>query len=237
MAYAEIRPVHVAELLSREGHPMARRVFAARARIEEADEAGGRDPRASARRTLGVAAGAMIVMGSVVGAVLGFDNGTAPAPSAAGEPVGVAPSILPNQGPPAPGQPQPAQPAVDDDDSTAPRFTNVSATDPAPRPAGKAGEIGAPASVKSPNVGAPRTSPEQPAQPEQPAPPAQPAQPAPERQAPAGPVESVTAPVTETVERTGTLGRTINDVVAPVTETVDDTLQPAMSLIGGLLSR
>jgi hypothetical protein len=231
VAYVEIRPVHVADLLSREGHPFAARVIAARDDRSAERDAEPRefDGRAVARRTLGVAAGAMIVMGSVVGGVLGLNNGDSThTPLAAGEPVGAQPS------PNTPGQPG-QTPAVEG--AVAPQFTNAAAAETAPRTgttgaAGAAGEIGAPASVKPPKVAAPPA-----AVPEQRAP----SRPAPEQPAPAppssGPVQTLAEPVTSTVEQTGTLGQTLNDVVTPVTGTVDNTLQPALSLIGGLLSR
>ncbi|HEV2783190.1 MAG TPA: hypothetical protein VGX25_27725 [Actinophytocola sp.] len=228
MAYVEIRPVHVADLLSREGHPFAARVIAARADRSAEKDAEPRefDGRAVARRTLGVAAGAMIVMGSVVGGVLGLNNGESThTPLAGGEPVGARPS------PNTPGQPG-QSPAVEG--AVAPQFTNAAAdTTPRTAPSGAAGEIGAPASVKPPRVAAPPAVPDQ----RVPTPPA----PAPEQPAPnppsSGPVQTLAEPVTSTVEQSGTVGQTLNDVVTPVTGTVDDTLQPALSLIGGLLSR
>jgi hypothetical protein len=52
------------------------------------------------------------------------------------------------------------------------------------------------------------------------------------QQQPAGPVQTVTEPVAQTVG-----GGTLSGTLAPVTSTVDDTLAPALSLIGGLLGR
>jgi hypothetical protein len=227
-----IRPVHVADLLSREGHPLAARVEAAReTRAKDADEPRDFDAGALARRTLGVAAGAMLVVGTVAAGVLGLGNdGSGPGPSTAssGEPVGA----LPGKG--SPGQPGIA-PAVDG--TTAPQFTNTAATESLPGDTmGPAGEIGAPVALKAPKVEPPRgdqagtlPAPRKPAA-QQPAPAPAPAQ-------PAGPVQAVTEPVTNTVEQTPAVGQTLSEVVTPVTGTVDDTLQPALSLIGGLLSR
>jgi hypothetical protein len=225
VAYAaEIRPVHVADLLSREGHPLAARVIAA-AREARAKDAAPKefDGGAVARRALGVAAGAMIVVGSVAAGVLGLNHGSTPGQTAAGEPVGAAPS----NGPAKPSNQTPAPQAV------AP-YTNTAATQSAPQGSAPAGQIGAPAMVAPPAAQAP--APVQKVQPPPAAPAAPAAQqpaPAPQQSAPAaGPVQSLSAPVAQTVG-----GTTLDNTLAPVTKTVDNTLQPALSLIGGLLGR
>jgi hypothetical protein len=208
-------PVHVADLLSREGHPLAERMNSARE--DEADAPG------SSRRALGMAAGAMLVIGAVVGGALGLGGGNTSSPTAAGEPVGALPgtggTVNPG-GPAGPASPGGA-PAGQD-------FTNSPAeAKPEPKP-----EIGKAASIKPPSdvqVNSPRPVQQAPT----PAPPPQQQQrvnPAPQQPS-QGPVGTLAAPVTETVSPT------LSDAVAPVTDTVDDTLQPALSLIGGLLGR
>lgn len=167
------------------------------------------------KRTLGFAAGAMLVAGAVVASAFGFNNGSSPVPSAAaGEPVGA----LPSKGAPAP---QAAAPAAVPD---AEQVTNPAAAEGEPRASSSPeGEIGRAASIKPPV---------QAKAPAAPAPaPNKPAAPAPQAPAP-GPVQSLAEPVTNTVG-----GSTLTGVVAPVTQTVDDTLTPALSLIGGLLGR
>jgi hypothetical protein len=163
-----------------------------------------------------MAAGAMLVLGTVVAGALGLNHGgPSPSPVASGaEPVGA----LPGHGPtPAPAQPAPAAP-----EAAAPvqqPFVNAAAAQNAKQePTGPAGEIGVPARVRPP---APVPNPPQRTQP---APAPAPQQPA------AGPVQTLTEPVTDTVG-----GNTLSGAVAPVTSTVDSTLQPALSLIGGLL--
>src|SRR5438876_1983072 len=191
VAYAaEIRPVHVADLLSREGHPLAARVIAA-AREARAKDAAPKefDSGAVARRALGVAAGAMIVVGSVAAGVLGLNHGSTPGQTAAGEPVGAAPS----NGPARPGNQAPAPQAV------AP-YTNTAATQSAPQASAPAGQIGAPAMVARPAAQAPAPvqKVQQPAAPAAPA--AQQPAPAPQQSAPAaGPVQSLSAPVAQSV--------------------------------------
>jgi hypothetical protein len=217
VSYAAIRPVHVADLLSREGHPLAARVTAAR-------EARGRDPEpakdfdagAAARRTLGVAAGAALVIGSVVAGAFGFTHSSSTAPSASGEPVGTAP-----------GKGAPAVPnEVAAPQTQAPQFTNTAVSEGLTQPAAAPdGRIGVPAKVAPPKAAAPAPKPAAPAVPAPP--PAAPAAPS----APsAGPVQTLTEPVATTVG-----GSTLSNTLAPVTQTVDNTLQPALSLIGGLL--
>jgi hypothetical protein len=200
-------PVHVSDLLSREGHPLADRMVAAK---EEHDaEAPG-----SSRRALGMAAGAMLVIGAVVGGALGLGGGNAGSPAATGEPLGALPGGTVNPGPGG-------APASQD-------FT--SSPEQAKPESEPAGEIGRPASVRPPaNVQAnsPRPAPA-PAPAPPVAPPQQRVDPAPAAQ---GPVGALAAPVTDTVSPT------LTNAVAPVTNTVDDTLQPALSLIGGLLGR
>lgn len=224
VSYAAVRPVHVADLLSREGHPLASRVTAARdARVQEPEKLDA----VPARRTLGVAAGAMMVLGTVVAGALGLNHHTpTAAPAAGGEPVGA----LPGKGSPGAPNQGPAAQAV------TPQFTNTAATsDGLTQPAGApAGQIGVPARVPPPPVqAAPAPRPVQPAAPKL----AAPAAPAPAPAAPApsapsaGPVRTLTEPVAQTVG-----GSTLGNAVAPVTQTVDNTLQPALSLIGGLLS-
>jgi hypothetical protein len=217
----QVRPVHVADLLSREGHPLARSVLAARDK---------HDPQAlvesssfAPRRTLGLAAGAALVLGTVVAGAFGLNHGQSATPTAAGgEPVGA----LPGRGAPPPVQPGqvgPQSPAAPEQ----PQFVNTAATQNAPAaqaPTGPAGRIGIPAAVPPPPPAAPQPKP--PVQ--QPKPPA-PAQAAPQAPAP-GPLQQTTTPVTNTVG-----GSTLTGAVAPVTSTLDNTLAPALSLIGGLL--
>ncbi len=206
-------PVHVADLLSREGHPLADRVNA-----ERIDPAA---PTANSRRGLGFAAGAMLVAGAVVASAFGFNNASDTTPSAApGEPVGA----LPSKGAPAGPAAAPA-PAVAPDAPDTEQVTNTAADEPAPE---SAGEIGRAASVKPPVKAPAPAAPVAPAPPVAKAPAAPPAPAAPAQ----GPVQTLTEPVTNTVG-----GGTLTNVVAPVTNTVDDTLTPALSLIGGLLGR
>lgn len=212
-----VRPVRVADLLSREGHPLR-----ARALAESVRRPDPRDSEPAPRRTFGMAAGAMLVLGTVVAGAFGLNQGPGGSQTAgAGEPVGA----LPGHGavPAAPLAPAPAQAP----EAAAPvqkPFVNTAATQDAKQdPAGRAGEIGVPAKVRPPaQAPAPK--------PPQNNPPAQQNQPAPAPQQQSGPVQSLTEPVTETVG-----GGTLSNVVAPVTSTVDNTLQPALSLIGGLL--
>ena len=210
----------MADLLSREGHPLAARVDAERTRRPDPrDLEAGPPPR----RTLGMAAGAVLVLGTVVAGALGLSHAPSTTPTAAaGEPVGA----LPGRGAPPvqPGQAAPDAPVQE-------RFVNAAATQSTPHASsGRAGQIGVPASVAPPAAPAapkaPRSNPpaQQPNQ--QP-----PANPAPQAPAP-GPVQTLSEPVTETVG-----GNTLTDAVTPVTQTVDHTLQPALSLIGGLLGR
>jgi hypothetical protein len=214
--------VHVADLLSREGHPLARRVLAARDRRPDA-----REPEVSVapRRTLGIAAGAALVLGTVVAGALGLNQSPGSTPTAgAGEPVGA----LPGHGHGAPAQPAQAAPGAPGAPVQQP-FVNTAATQRAPQGSlAPAGQIGVPAAVPPPVAApapkAPRSNP--PAQQ-----PNQPANPAPQAPAP-GPVQALSEPVTQTVG-----SPTLSGVVAPVTQTVDNTLQPALSLIGGLLGR
>jgi hypothetical protein len=223
VAYAEIRPVHVADLLSREGHPLAARVVAAR-QARSRDDAEARPKEfnagAAARRTLGIAAGTMLVAGAVAAGMLGLNHGSTPTSTAAGEPVGAAPS----KGAPAKSHETPAAQAV------AP-YTNTAAQQSLSQtPSGPAGQIGTPARVAPPVAKAPAQQPQAPRVQQPAAPAAQPAAvPAPSAPAP-GPVQSLAAPVAQ-----GVGGTTLDNVVAPVTQTVDNTLQPALSLIGGLL--
>jgi hypothetical protein len=208
-------PIHVADLLSREGRPLAASVTDER---DEPASTGG------SRRAIGFAAGAMLVAGAVVASAFGFTNGSAPTPSASGgEPVGA----LPSKGAPAVA---PAAPAAAKDDQGQKQVTNAAAAEKSAPGSSYSpdGEIGRAASVKPP-VQAPA--------PQAPAPqvraPQVPVQAAPPPQAPAaGPVQALAAPVADAVG-----GGTLSNVVTPVTNTVDDTLQPALSLIGGLLGR
>lgn len=215
MSYAAIRPVHVADLLSREGHPLAARVTAAReARGREPEPAKDYDAGAAARRTLGVAAGAALVIGSVVAGAFGFTHSPTTAPSASGEPVGTAPGKGAPAAPNAAAAPQ----------TQAPQFTNTAATEGLTQPAAAPdGRIGTPAKVAPPKA-APAPKPAAPAVPAPPAAPAAPSAPS------AGPVQTLAEPVATTVG-----GSTLSNTLAPVTQTVDNTLQPALSLIGGLL--
>jgi hypothetical protein len=223
----QVRPVHVADLLSREGHPLARRVIAARDRKH--DPQALLEPAFAPRRTLGIAAGAALVLGTVVAGALGLNQSPNSTPTAAsGEPVGAMPGHGAPLHQPQPGQPAPAAPAAPVQEQP---FVNTAATERAPQQGslGQAGEIGSPARINPPLIApapkAPRSNPpaQQPVQP--------PASPAP--QAPAqGPVQTLTEPVTQTVG-----SPTLSGAVAPVTQTVDNTLQPALSLIGGLLGR
>ena len=219
---AEIRPVHVADLLSREGHPLAARVTAAREARADAAEPRDFDAAAAARRTLGVAAGAMLVVGTVVAGALGLNHSPSAGPTAAaGEPVGALPG---NGGPAQQPNQVPAKAAV------APQFTNASEAKTLPQsPSGPAGQIGVPAKVPPPAAAKPAPRPAAPAAPAQPAPAA--AAPGPAAPQSTGPVQTLTAPVATTVG-----GSTLDNAVAPVTSTVDNTLAPALSLIGGLLT-
>jgi hypothetical protein len=164
-----------------------------------------------------MAAGAVLVLGTVVAGALGLAHSPSTTPTAAaGEPVGA----LPGRGaPPAnPGQAAPQAPEQQ-------QFVNTAATQSAPKVSpGRAGQIGVPATVPPPAAPAapkaPRANP--PAQQPNQAPPATP---------PAqGPVQALTQPTTQTLG-----GNTLSNTVAPVTSTLDHTLQPALSLIGGLL--
>jgi hypothetical protein len=211
VAYVEIRPVRVADLLLREGHPLAARLTTT-----------GPEPSASAwtnRRTLGVASGAMLVLGTVVAGALGLGGGPADPPRSAGEPLGV----VPHGG--APDRQRPAEAPVAPEAVT-PRFTNAASTGDLVRPAAAAP---APARVAAPVAVAPPAPPAAPRIAPPPAPPA--AAPAAAAAPAPGLVESVAAPVA------GSVSPTLADVVAPVTGVVDDALQPALSLIGGLLGR
>lgn len=219
----QVRPVHVADLLSREGHPLAAHVLSARDR---------HDPKQlveqgfSPRRSIGVAAGAALVFGAVVAGALGLNHPPQTHPTASGaEPVGALPSKGAPAGKPAEVAPPPAAPG----DVAAPveqPFVNTAATERAPQQStGRAGQIGLPASLPAPK--APTAKPPVQQQPTQQTPPAQQQQ----QQAPApGPLQAATQPVTQAVG-----GTTLSGAVAPVTSTVDNTLQPALSLIGGLL--
>jgi hypothetical protein len=222
----QVRPVHVADLLSREGHPLARRVLAAaRDRTAEARELGA---SMAPRRTLGIAAGAALVLGTVVAGALGMNHTPSSNPTAAaGEPLGA----LPGHGAP-PAQPAQAAPAAPAAPVQQP-FVNTAATQSAPQGSlAPAGQIGVPAAVPPPAA-----APKAPVPPPRSNPPAQqpvqqpPANPAPQAPAP-GPVQTLSQPVTQTVG-----GGTLTGVVTPVAQTVDNTLQPALSLIGGLLGR
>jgi hypothetical protein len=189
--------------------------------VTAAREARGREPEpakdydagAAARRTLGVAAGAALVIGSVVAGAFGFTHSPTAAPSASGEPVGTAPG---NGAPAAPNAAAAPQ-------TQAPQFTNTAATEGLTQPAAAPdGRIGSPAKVAPPRAAAPAPKPAVPAPP--PAAPAAPSAPS------AGPVQTLAEPVATTVG-----GSTLSNTLAPVTQTVDNTLQPALSLIGGLL--
>jgi hypothetical protein len=191
-------------------------VTAAReARGREREPAKDFDAGAAARRTLGVAAGAALVIGSVVAGAFGFTHSPDTTPSASGEPVGTAPG---RGAPAAPNEAAAPQ-------TQAPEFTNIAATEGLTQPAAAPdGRIGTPAKVAPPKAApAPK-----PAAPAVPAPP--PAAPAAPSAPSAGPVQTLTEPVASTVG-----GSTLSNTLAPVTQTVDNTLQPALSLIGGLL--
>ena len=209
-------PVHVADLLSREGHPLAGRVSASRDAVVRAADPRTFDAGASVRRSLGIAAGAALVVGTVVAGALGL-NHSAPSPTAAaGEPVGA----LPGKGAPAqlgqaPGAPGAVAPV-------SPRFTNLASSQSLQTAPAPAGEVGIPAKV------APRPAPPAAAGGQQ-APAA--AEPAPS-QGSGGLPQPVTQPVTQAA---GGVTQTLTSAVTPVTSTVEDTLQPALSLIGGLL--
>jgi hypothetical protein len=207
-----IKPVHVADLLSREGHPLAQQLYAARAVIKK--QAATRNPQsvASARRALGVAAGAMIVVGTVVAGALGLNDSSSTPTAAGGEPVGA----MPGHG--STGQPGLAPVQSNDEQSTA-----TSSTDIAPQ---------APAVLEAPAADVPRQAPPRIGMPASKPPPK--AAPAPAPPAQKAPLQPVTEPVGQTV---GQVTGTLTEVVAPVTDTVDDTLTPALSLIGGLLGR
>jgi hypothetical protein len=222
--------VHVADLLSREGHPLAKRVLAAaKERTAEAREL---TSNVGPRRTLGIAAGAALVLGTVVAGALGMNHSPSGSSTAsAGEPLGA----LPGHGapPPQPAQAAPAAPAA----PVQQPFVNTAATQNAPQTAlAPAGQIGVPAAVPAPLApvaqpkappAAPRSNPPAQQQPiQQP-----PTNPAPQAPAP-GPVQTLSQPVTQTVG-----SGTLTGVVTPVAHTVDNTLQPALSLIGGLLGR
>ena len=108
------------------------------------------------------------------------------------------------------------------------QVVNTASTKSVPQAsAGRAGQIGVPAAIQPPPAPKPPRSNPPAQQPVQPPP----ASPAPQAPAP-GPVQALSAPVTNTVG-----GGTLTSAVTPVTKTVDNTLQPALSLIGGLLGR
>ncbi|HET9141604.1 hypothetical protein, partial [Actinophytocola sp.] len=117
MAYVEVRPVRVADLLLREGHPLTPGMTTG---------SGSSDPGWTARRTLGVAAGALLVIGTVAAGALGLGGGPVSPPSSAGEPLGVVPPGVPQREMPAPEQRPVEVPAAPE--AATPQFTNSAST-------------------------------------------------------------------------------------------------------------
>lgn len=220
-------PVHVAQLLKREGHPLG------------ADKGG-----IGKGRVFGVAAGAVLVAGAVVATSLGLGGGATsadvansaqsgldtqgdspqipvenPAYTPSG-PYGTLPTDLTGQ---TQGTTPSGAPVVDENGQL------VQPTSPQARPQPN---TQTPPSQTTPGTGSGTgsgpTTPSKPSKPQKPTPPP------PGSSTPAPPPSSSTPPPASSPAPT-----TLTDIVTPITGALDQTLQPALSLLdplGGLFS-
>lgn len=218
-AYGSDDRLPVDRLLRRENHPLGvRRKEATKIATEEAAEAAS----SNKRWTLGAAAGALLVAGTVAAGALGISGGAAPVAGSAPEHAPASPGQNPGGSNPVVGAPSPAKDDTKQKQQDDPRnepTTPASAGGPAagtPVAPGTSADQGGSGQGSGRSAGG--TSVETPA----PAP-------APQQSAPQ---QSAPAPAPAPEQNRGGLGGALE----PVTDTVGDVLTPVTDTVGGILS-